>query len=385
MDLHKLLYKFYDKRAGILTNQSAYSAWGYHFEYFQKYIPIEKIFIPEHGLFAELQDQVSGDSLKYNFQNLQTVNLYGDNENSLFVKESDLQDLDLVIFDIRDVGSRYYTFLTSCFYLLKSISEYNKKSSSQSIEILVIDSPNPIGRKVEGTPLDKKYSSFVGVEGVVHRHGLTPAELMNYYNAEFHFDVNIHFIKTGKIYSKKDGLFGWIPPSPNIPQVTTCYVYPGQCLLEGTNLSEGRGTTRPFEIFGAPFIDIQDQRFYKEITFYQKDEFILRPLFFIPTFHKFSNVVCGGYQLIINNKNNFHSLLFTLHFLKIIQEFYPKEFSFRKGVYEFRSNEDAIKLLVGDDFLLDYINGKHSYTVIKDYLTNKEKEWKKKIETFLIY
>lgn len=382
-NIDKILYRYIDKRTGILTNQSAFGPENYHFELFQKYFKVTKIFIPEHGLFAELQDQVSGSSLKYNYEDLQIVNLYGDNENSLFVKDEDLKNLDLIIFDIRDIGSRYYTFLTSCFYLLQTLGAYNENNKNSNIDVLVIDSPNPIGRKMEGSPLDKKYSSFVGVEGVIHRHGLRPAELMNYYVNEFGLKVNVQFVKVGKLYPRKDSLFSWIPPSPNIPNITTCFVYPGQCLLEGTNLSEGRGTTRPFEIFGSPFIDIQDKRLYKELTSYQKDSFQLRPLLFIPTFHKFANEVCGGFQILIKNKNKFHSLLFSLHFIRTIREFYPNYFKYRTGVYEFRSDMEAIKILVGDDLLLEYIDGKHHYSMIKDYLTEQEMNWKKKIQDYL--
>ncbi|HNI90972.1 MAG TPA: DUF1343 domain-containing protein, partial [Leptospiraceae bacterium] len=240
------------------------------------------------------------------------------------------------------------------------------------------DSPNPAGKNVEGSPLLKKYSSFVGVETVLHRHGLTIYELMEYYQNEFSISVKIHKIPIGEFYSKKDKPFLWVPPSPNIPAVTTCYVYSGQCLLEGTNLSEGRGTTRPFETFGAPYIQIQDQRLLKRLTEYQTESFILRPLLFIPTFHKHKGEICGGFQILLTQKKKFHSLLFSLHLLRTLREFYPNQFQFLKGVYEFRSDYSAIELLAGDDKLLDFLNGESSYLEIKDYLTVCEENWKKK-------
>lgn len=374
----KKLKKFKNARVGILTNQSAFTNGKYHFEILRENLDLKVIFIPEHGLFAELQDQVSGSGLKYDFGNIKLENLYGDEESSLFVKSDTLKDLDLIVFDIRDVGARYYTFLTSCYYILDEVGKYNISAKDHSIEILVIDSPNPAGKNVEGSPLLKKYSSFVGVETVLHRHGLTIYELMEYYQNEFSISVKIHKIPIGEFYSKKDKPFLWVPPSPNIPAVTTCYVYSGQCLLEGTNLSEGRGTTRPFETFGAPYIQIQDQRLLKRLTEYQTESFILRPLLFIPTFHKHKGEICGGFQILLTQKKKFHSLLFSLHLLRTLREFYPNQFQFLKGVYEFRSDYSAIELLAGDDKLLDFLNGESSYLEIKDYLTVCEENWKKK-------
>ncbi|HNI91435.1 MAG TPA: DUF1343 domain-containing protein, partial [Leptospiraceae bacterium] len=137
----KKLKKFKNARVGILTNQSAFTNGKYHFEILRENLDLKVIFIPEHGLFAELQDQVSGSGLKYDFGNIKLENLYGDEESSLFVKSDTLKDLDLIVFDIRDVGARYYTFLTSCYYILDAVGKYNISAKDHSIEILVIDSP----------------------------------------------------------------------------------------------------------------------------------------------------------------------------------------------------------------------------------------------------
>jgi uncharacterized protein YbbC (DUF1343 family) len=149
VDLKKFLKKYKTLKVGILTNQSAFftnKSSSYHFQFFSKKLNLVTLFMPEHGLFAELQDQVSGSQLKYNYGEVGIINLYGDTEDSLVAKEKAFDDLDLIMIDIRDVGSRYYTFLTSAFYLLKSVSEYNKRTDKKSIMICVVDSPNPIGR-----------------------------------------------------------------------------------------------------------------------------------------------------------------------------------------------------------------------------------------------
>ncbi|MCC5813248.1 MAG: DUF1343 domain-containing protein [Leptospira sp.] len=378
----KHLKKYKDARTGILTNHTGYDEKnGYHFIYLNRYLQIARVFVPEHGLFAELQDQVSGVGLNYFSETIEFWNLYGDTEESLIPPDEKLLDLDLIVIDIRDVGARYYTFLTTAYYIMAKVSELKKNGQSVP-NILVFDAPNPIGKKVEGTPLKEGYSSFVGVEGVLHRHGMSSGELLSFYNENRNLKLNVDVISPGVFHPKKYDEWNWIPPSPNIPSITTCFVYPGQCLLEGTNLSEGRGTTRPFEIFGAPFIDFENQKFLKEMESISDGIFHLRPLRFKPTFHKHSNTICGGYQLHLLKPKKFHSLFFTLHLLKTIKEFYPQDFRFLEGVYEFRSDRPAIELLVGDPVLLGYLEGKKNAKYIQEYLREAEDEWEELIEKF---
>jgi len=363
---------------GILTNHTGYDfKEGYHFISLAKELTIVRVFIPEHGLFAELQDQVSGSRLKYFGQDLDFCNLYGDSETSLVPSDDKLLDLEVIIIDIRDVGSRYYTFLTTAYYILERLSQLKKTVSIP--EIIIFDSPNPIGKKVEGTPLLENYSSFVGVQSVLHRHGLTPAGLMEYYNDEMKLSLILNVIKPGKYHPKEYSHLTWIPPSPNIPSITSCLVYPGQCLLEGTNLSEGRGTTRPFEIFGAPYLKLDDKFISEAMSNFNDGSFHLRSLRFVPTFHKHKDLICNGYHLIVLDPEKFHSLLFTLCLLKNLMESYTNEFQFLDGVYEFRSDRPAIELLVGDPKLLDFIKGKDSIDSIKESLFLEEEKWKSKI------
>lgn len=369
-------------RIGMITNQSAFGLDGeYHFKTVHKRYDLKKIFLPEHGLFAELQDQVSGSHLRYDLEGVEFINLYGDQESSLVPDSVSLEGLDLVIIDIRDTGARYYTFLTTSYYFLEEISKWNN-AGKEEISVLVLDSPNPAGRRIEGTPLQEEYESFVGVRSVPHRHGLTPGELLTYYKEEFSLNLKMRVVKEGW-YAKKDSEFLWIPPSPNIPFISTCYVYSGQCLLEGTNLSEGRGTTRPFETFGAPYIREDNQRLRKELENFQKESFVLRPLKFIPTFHKHKDEICGGYQILLKKPEKFHSLFFSLKLIRLLRDEYPKEFAYRDGAYEFRSDRPAIELLVGDRFLLDYLNGEHSDFIVFEYLKEEEKKWKKKCKGIL--
>lgn len=380
----EILEKLQNKRIGLVTNQAAFGALErkYHFQILKEKLNLKKIFLPEHGLFAELQDQVSGSSLGYDLEGIEIVNLYGDEESSLVPSESDLQGLDVILIDIRDAGSRYYTFLTTCLYLMQAARKELEQGHA-GLLFLVFDSPNPAGKKMEGSPLIKQYESFVGVESVIHRHGLTPGQLLRYYNSFFSLGLNLEVIPVGTIYPAKDKHSHWIPLSPNIPTLNTCLVYPGQCLLEGTNLSEGRGTTRPFEIFGAPFVDAMDPSLLSELQKYQSEFFYLRPLRFVPAFHKWENKICGGFQLFVNKKKKFHSLLFSLHMIRTLKEWYPDSFQFKQGVYEFRSDKPAIELLCGDPFLLDFLHGFIDYQDLERYLKNTQKAWKRTVKEHL--
>jgi uncharacterized protein YbbC (DUF1343 family) len=383
MKFVKNLSKFKGCNAGILTNQSAFGYNGsYHFDAYREFVNLELIFLPEHGLFAELQDQVSGSELNYIFGKSRIVNLYGDTEESLSPSLDILKTLDIVIIDIRDVGSRYYTFLTTAYYILESISKL-KKLHLRAPLLLVVDSPNPIGNKVEGSRLAQEYESFVGVRSVLHRHGLTPGGLLNYYNEEFDFKVDIAVVAVGIYHRKKFNSLLWVPPSPNIPTQNTCLVYSGQCLLEGTNLSEGRGTTKPFETFGAPYLKGDAKiELDRRLSKHQSKHLTLRPLRFLPTFHKFKDQICEGYQLMIENSKKYHSLFFTLFFLRNVRELFPDDFAFLTGVYEFRSDRPAIELLVGDAYLLSYLNGQSKDSSVLEYLEMQETEWNSKTKAY---
>ncbi|TGM44026.1 DUF1343 domain-containing protein [Leptospira biflexa] len=384
MKFLKNITKLSGCQAAILTNQSAFGYNGkYHFQTYSEIFNLKTIFLPEHGLFAELQDQVSGDELQYLFGDKQIINLYGKEESSLVPPRESLQNLDVVIIDIKDVGSRYYTFLTTAYYILEEISKIKKETGKAPI-FLVIDSPNPIGTKVEGTPLVDTYQSFVGVKTVLHRHGLTPGGLLTYYNDTFHLNVDVVVVPIGVYHQKKNSTFEWVPPSPNIPTQNTCIVYPGMCLLEGTNLSEGRGTTKPFETFGAPYLlGSAKLELEKRLSNHQKDSFQLRNLRFLPTFHKYVGTICEGYQLMVLKPKQFHSLYFVLFFLKQLRELFPDQFAFLKGVYEFRSDRPAIELLVGDPYLLDYLYGNHTESDLETYLKENETRWSKAIKPYL--
>jgi len=371
----------FEGNLGLLCNQTSfnYTRHEYLFQSLIRRKNLKRIFIPEHGLFGELQDQISLDSTEiYKTLNLDVefCSLYGVDENSLRVNPQHLADLDALIIDIQDIGSRFYTFATTISYFLEVI-----KQLQISIEIYVIDRPNPCGRQVEGTILQPQYASFVGFPGLPHKHGLTVGELCHFYQDQIGGFFKIHIIQnTEHDNLKQRTQRTWeIAPSPNMPGLFTPLVYTGQCLLEGTNLSEGRGTTRPFEIFGAPYL----QWIFQRSDYPKSDGAVLRPLCFLPNFHKYSNQICHGFQIHLTGEA-YHSLAFSLKILRYIQEHSGENFLWREEVYEFRSVRLEIEYLAGDKILLDYLFGRIDFADVTEVLMADEEKWIQNAKRYLL-
>ena len=215
--------------------------------------------------------------------------------------------------------------------------------SGKDIQFWVLDRPNPIGLdNVENTPLLDKNFSFVGSLPIANRHGLTAGEYALFAKKHLGLDIDLQIAR----YSGR-GAFPWVFPSPNMPTIQTALVYPGQCLFEATELSEGRGCTRPFELFGAPYINpwkIQD-----ELKSIDLPGVAFRPLYFQPTFQKHAGKVCGGFQIHVSNAKIFKPLLTSLCLMWLIKNCYPDQFKWREKPYEFIEDIPAIDLLVGHD------------------------------------
>lgn len=375
------LYKLTRKcdAIGLLCNHTAWrTADGkYTFQLLAETGRLKKIFIPEHGLFGELQDQAKlDDTTVYKPITGKTtlVSLYSSKEHDLSPAAEHLRDIDTLVVDIQDTGCRYYTYITSFFLLLQKISLLRA-----AIKIIVLDKPNPAGRLVEGTRMTARYASFIGLEGLPHRHGLTIGELCRYFKNKLNAAWELIIFPA----DKKNHLF--IAPSPNIPSVSTCRLYSGQCLWEGTNISEGRGTIMPFEITGAPFMDWV---FTEEWNNKQHPAFDkacqLRPVRFIPVFHKYANEICSGLHLLPRKKEQYHSLSHSLRLIRYCRE-KTDAFRWREGKYEAFSDHIAIELLAGDDLLTGYLNGKNNWKEVAQQMQEEESAWTKEAKSFLIY
>ncbi len=300
---------------------------------------VRVLFGPEHGYGGEAQDMIAVASGR-EARGPRVVSLYGQSEDSLYPSAEQLQGLDAIVVDLQDVGSRYYTFVWSAVCVLRRVAPLG-------IETIVLDRPNPLGGlRVEGGPQRPGYLSFVGLHAVAVRHGMTIAELCRLACAQDALDSESLSVVPMRGYSRalrfaETGL-PWVLPSPNMPTLDTAEVYPGGCLLEGTNLSEGRGTTRPFEIFGAPWLDGGELARKLPLEGAQ-----LRPLRFSPAFHKHAGKACGGVQLHVTEPERFAPYQAYLRLIAAVRALCGPAFAFRTEPYEFVTDRPAIDLLTG--------------------------------------
>jgi uncharacterized protein YbbC (DUF1343 family) len=235
-----------------------------------------------------------------------------------------LSEVDAVIFDIQDAGVRFFTYMSSLAYVMQAAVD-------RGIEIVVLDRPNPItGTRVEGTVLDLSFASFAGLYPIALRHGMTAGELAMMFNQEFGIGCELNVIpmegwKRSWWYDET-GLF-WVLPGPNVATLDSATVYPGTCLIEGINVSEGRGTTRAFESIGAPWIDARE--LWRRLRALDLPGVAFRQAYFIPTFHKYQGELCAGVQLHVTDRNAFQPIRTTLHLISAIRSLHPQHLEFR--------------------------------------------------------
>jgi uncharacterized protein YbbC (DUF1343 family) len=299
------------------------------------------LFGPQHGLLGEKQDNMipSADFVDSRLK-LPVVSLYGPR---LAPPPPALQEVDLLLVDMQDVGTRVYTFAAT-------LAKVMEVAAGVGIRVVVLDRPNPIsGRQVEGNLLQPQWASFVGPYPLPMRHGFSLGELARYYNVSQNLRCELEVIPMAgwrrRAYFDDTGL-PWVLPSPNLPTLDGAVVYPGQVLLEGTNLSEGRGTTRPFELCGAPFIDpVRIKELLKEEPL---PGVIFREVSFEPTFHKWAGELCQGFQLHVTDRQAFKPYYTTLALLRAVRHLYPEQFAWRLPPYEYENERLPIDLLTGD-------------------------------------
>ena len=302
---------------------------------------LKVLFSPQHGFFAEKQaNMVPSEDLIDPLLKIPVFSLYG---KIRIPTEAMLEPLDVLIVELQDVGTRVYTFIYTMALCLQAARAYNK-------QVLVLDRPNPIGgNRIEGNCLKPEYASFVGMYPIPMRHGLTIGELALLFND--HFGIGCELSVISMAGWKRDMLYHntglpWIPPSPNLPTPTSALVYPGQVLWEGTNISEGRGTTQPFEILGAPFIDTA--RLEARIPRDKLAGIYLRPLAFEPVSDKWEKKLCRGFQLHIIDSTIYRPYRTTLSLLQAVVSVYPDAFEWRSAPYEYEFEKLPFDLITGD-------------------------------------
>nr|WP_320013055.1 DUF1343 domain-containing protein [uncultured Desulfobulbus sp.] len=299
------------------------------------------LFSPQHGFFSEKQDNMVESEHQIDVASgLPVYSLYGETRKPF---PSMFKDIDVLLIDLIDVGTRVYTFIWTVLYCLQVAKEVG-------VEVFVLDRPNPIGgRLMEGNVLDMECSSFVGLHAIPMRHGLTVGEMALLCNRELHIDAQVEVVTmegwNRSILFPQTG-FPWVFPSPNMPSFATALVYPGQVIWEGTNISEARGTTLPFELFGAPFVEpIEILDFIERVDL---PGCLLRPLCFEPTSGKWHHHACKGFQIHVTSPDDFLPYRTSLALLQAMLTLYPEEFSYKEPPYEYEYERLPMDLIIGD-------------------------------------
>ena len=303
-------------------------------------VDLRALFGPQHGILGQTQDNmIEWEGFTDRATGVPVYSLYGEHRQPT---PEMLAGLDVLVVDLQDVGARYYTFIWTMLLCLEACAE-------AGVKVVVLDRPNPIGgRHAEGTVLDPAYKSFVGLAPIPMRHGMTIGELAGFFVAWAGLDVELEVVWMEGW--RRDMHFGrtglpWVLPSPNMPTLETAFVYPGGCLLEGTILSEGRGTTRPFEIFGAPWVE--PETLAGLMTRWDLPGCRIRPLHFEPTFHKFAGETCGGVQVHITDPLIFESVATYTAAIGACLQAWPQHFAWKQPPYEYEADKRPIDILAG--------------------------------------
>lgn len=343
-----LLKELEGKSLGLLVNPTSVTADLTHAidALLAKNVRIVRLFGPEHGVRGEAQDMESVVEDRDPITGIPTISLYGHTLESLQPTAAELSGLDLVIADIQDIGSRYYTYVYSIGLMMEACGRVD-------IPVWVLDRPNPIGGlAVEGNTVLEGYRSFVGMQPIAVRHGMTAGELAKYFSKYCGWSCELKVIEMAgwsrDMWFEATGL-PWVMPSPNMPTNDTAAVYPGQCLLEGTNVSEGRGTTRPFEIFGAPWVDARELK--NSLKQHHLPGVAFREISFRPKFQKYADTTCAGLQIHVTDREKYNNLGTSFAVMVELRRLYPEDFSWRAEAYEFVKDRLAIDLLLGDPVL----------------------------------
>lgn len=360
------------KRVGLITNPTGIdanmkSSVDLLFEH--PNIKLTALYGPEHGVRGDAQAGEGVESYTDEKTGLPVYSLYGKTRKPT---PEMLKNVDVLLFDIQDVGARYYTYIYTMAYAMEAAKENN-------IPFVVLDRPNPIGGlKVEGPVLEPEYASFVGLYPIPLRHGMTTGELANLFNKEFHINADVTVVKMKnwkRSMTFDDTKLPFVLPSPNMPTVDSTFVYPATGLIEGTNVSEGRGTTKPFELIGAPYINSSELADHLNQLKLKGVQF--RPVSFTPTFSKHASTLSHGVQLYVTDRSSFEAVKTGLSIIKAIHDLYPNDFQFLQT--------GSFDKLIGNGWVKEEINQGTSVKHIMKRYHHDLKTFEKKRKKYLIY
>lgn len=359
-------------RLGLLANQASLdSRLNTARDVIARLLPgqLKALFGPQHGYGGEDQDNMVETSHSYD-KALKTpvFSLYSETKEPL---PHMLDMIDVLIMDLQDVGTRVYTFASTMLNCLRAAARHGKK-------VLALDRPNPLGGEVvEGNLLRPELYSFVGPYSLPMRHGLTMGEMARVFNHVFAVDCDLEIISMHgwrrEMLWNETGL-RWAMPSTNMPFPETAGVYPGQVIWEGTNISEGRGTCRPFEIFGAPYLDTEAIK--RVLDPAATEGCYLQEYSFRPTFHKWKRELCHGFMIHVLDPHIYRPYFTSLALLKAIMETHQQDFEWKEPPYEYEHKKKPIDLILGDSSLRRELESGVSLSLIKE-------KWQADLESFV--
>ncbi len=334
-----------DQRVALVCNQaSVLPNLDHAADVFHEHpdIALTTLFGPQHGIRGDVQDNmIETDHAVDLHTGLWIYSLYSETREPT---ERMLENVDTIVFDLQDVGCRIYTFNYTMANCMRAAKKYGKR-------VIVCDRPNPIGGiHVEGSVTETEFTSFVGQFEIPTRHGMTTGELAKLFNEHFGIGCDLEVVLMDgwqrEMWFDQTGL-PWVLPSPNIPTVETCVVFPATVYLEGTEVSEGRGTTKPFEINGAPFIDPWE--WAESLNEFEFPGVILRPCFFRPTFQKWADQTCGGIQIHVTNREVFRPVILGIAMVKSAYDLYADKFQWKQSDYEYEFGKNPFDVISGTD------------------------------------
>jgi len=368
------------RRFGLLANQASVDRGFRHAaDVLATRFPgrLAALFAPQHGAWSTEQDNMIETAHgRHARLDVPVWSLYSETRKP---SQQMLEGLDLLVVDLQDVGTRVYTYAWTLTYCLEACAQ-------KGIPVLVLDRPNPLGgERAEGQALDLAFASFVGRAPMPMRHGLTLGELARWCNDRLALGCDLRVLPMQgwrRSMLWPDTGRAWIPPSPNLPRHEGALVYPGQVLLEGTNLSEGRGTTTPFEQFGAPFID--PWQLLALASTHDLRGVALRPVHFEPTFQKWHGRACGGLFLHATDAAAYRPYRTTLALLRGVRELWPHHFEWKQPPYEYEAVRLPIEILTGGTAVREFVDGERPLADL-DALAAPPADWWQRVRRFLLY
>jgi len=373
--------RFHGSKAGILIHPASVNKKLFHTKEVllkSKKIKVKAFFGPQHGIFGNTQDNmIEWEGFLDKETGIPVFSLYGKTRKPT---SQMLDDIDIFIIDLQDIGARYYTFIWTMALCMEACEE-------KRIPVIVLDRVNPIGGHLTEGPLIKsEFTSFVGLHHLPVRHGMTIGEIALYFRDKFYprLDLTVIPLKGWRRFFWFDNTgLPWVMPSPNIPTIETAKVYPGMCLFEGTTISEGRGTTRPFEIFGAPFVE--PEKLVRKLKDFKLKGVFFRPLYFTPTFNKFSGKLCGGAQIHITDREKFKPFKTAVAIILAIKELYPHVDLWRKPPYEYEFEKLPFDILSGSEKLRKDIEKGIKLKEMEQWWESENESFEKTRKQYLIY